>query len=191
MKIIENSLMQFLFLSIKSMHYLVNEKNPSYNLRLCRKKFSRKLGYDICVTQLKGKSIYPEFSAEEIISNDMLLREFSQKDIVEITKIAVEIQRNKINSTYSVCEIPLRKKTDNEYVVQQAGKSECQLITSSTIAANPMILQKFSPIDAYNFGYSNGIIEMRELNLQMKEAKQKSQRKAHVFKKIKKLFLIK
>ncbi len=189
MKKIEINLTQFLSLAVQSIYFLINERTPSNNFRFCSTKFSRKHGHDICVIQVKGKSIYPEFTAAEIINNPELLLEFSREDVVTITKIHMHIEYLKKNKMYSICEMPLRQK-DNIFIIQKVGDKNYNSINSSMFSRNIDFLENFSSIDAYNFGYVNGVKEMRDFPQQMKEAKEKEKNKKDIWYKIRKLFVI-
>src|SRR5687768_7435016 len=74
---------------------LVNKLEPEYTLKLEDIIYSKSHGHEICVMQLVGKSAFPKYTAEELLSDPGAMIGLSPLDAVTITRLDYKIKERK------------------------------------------------------------------------------------------------
>lgn len=131
---------------------LVNKLEPEYTIRLEDIIYSKSHGHEICVMQLVGKSAFPKYTTEELLSDPSAMIGLSPKDAVAITRLDYEIKERK--RKYQVLEID----RNGTILLRDSSGKECRFSEKNISSTREMIKDMRSE-DAHDLGYRVGFRE--------------------------------
>ena len=131
---------------------LVKKLEPEYTLRLEDIIYSKSHGHEICVMQLVGKSAFPKYTTEELLSNARAMIGLSPQDAVAITRLDYTLKERK--RKYQVLEID----RNGTILLRDHSEKECRYSEKHISSSREMIKEMRSE-DAHDLGYRVGFRE--------------------------------
>ena len=131
---------------------LVNKLEPEYTLRLEDIIYSKSHGHEICVMQLVGKSAFPKYTTEELLSNPSAMIGLSPQDAVTITRLDYTIKERK--RKYQVLEVD----RNGTILLRDSSGKECRF-SEKHISSTRKMIKDMRSEDAHDLGYRVGFRE--------------------------------
>lgn len=131
---------------------LVNRLEPEYTFKLIDIIYSKAHGHEICVMQLAGKSSFPKYTAEELLSTPEAMIGLSPLDAVRITKLDFAIKERKKKS--QVLEVD-----KNGTILLRDSSGNIIRYSEKYISSNREILKNMKSEDTHDLGYRVGFRE--------------------------------
>ncbi|MFA5958996.1 MAG: hypothetical protein WC785_00590 [Tatlockia sp.] len=131
---------------------LVNKLEPQYTLRLDDIIYSKSHGHEICVMQLVGKSAFPKYTTQELLSNPNAMIGLSPQDAVTITRLDYTIKER--NRKYQVLELD----RNGTILLRDFSGKECRF-SEKHISSTRTMIKDMRSEDAHDLGYRVGFRE--------------------------------
>lgn len=131
---------------------LINKIEPEYTWRLVDIIYSKKHGHEICVMHLAGKSAFPKFTAEELLSDPHAMKGMSALDAVSITKLDYVIKDRKKKSI--IIEIDR-----NGTILLGDSLGRERRYAEKFVSSNREMINSLHSQDAHDLGYRVGFRE--------------------------------
>lgn len=128
---------------------LVSKFEPQYTLRLEDIIYSKSHGHEICVMQLVGKSAFPKYTTEELLSDPNAMIGLSPQDAVTITRLDYLIKERK--RKLKVLEID----RNGTILLRDSSGKEVRY-SEKHISSSREIIKDMISEDAHDLGYRVG-----------------------------------
>ncbi|MBA3537312.1 MAG: hypothetical protein H0T84_12000 [Tatlockia sp.] len=128
---------------------LINKVEPEYTWRLVDIIYSKKHGHEICVMHLAGKSAFPKFTTEELLSDPHAMKGISALDAVSITKLDHIIKERKKKS------IVLEIDKNGTILLRDSAGNEHRY-AEKFVSSNREMIYDLQSQDAHDLGYRVG-----------------------------------
>lgn len=154
--------------------YLFDFKHTKYQFKLIDIIYSDKHNHKICHIHSSGKNIFFKLPAQEIINNPAFLSEFSQEDVVSITRLDNELEYITKTHPISIKEIiwPNEELTEPIIILYEIKKNNLIRLSLSDLLNNDKMIFSFKKEDTYKLGYLKGLFEEQNLARKKEIAKQ-------------------
>lgn len=134
---------------INEVKIAINEYCTKDPLILREIYFSKKLGHEVCVIQIRGKQIFPEIDPRFIFNNPQILECFCKKDVAAITAMAVKLNNDVKESRYKLIELPAESSENpNIVTILELGKGTYKNLNIDHIDQNESLKDRFTSSDA-------------------------------------------
>lgn len=137
---------------ISYLGYLAKRIEPAYTIRLEDIIYSKSHGHEICIMQLVGKSAFPKYTPEELLSDPRAMDGLSPQDAVQITRLDHLIKERK--KKLQVLEID---RNGTILLMDSSGKE--QRYSEKNISRSREMIKEMHSEDAHDLGYRVGLRE--------------------------------
>ncbi len=160
------------YISIIKARYKSLQKANAYPFafRIIDEEISAKNGKFLFILQLVGKNLISKLSINEITGDKQLLKSLSPTDLLKILNSLNKKKKKLLKKNENVIPFPcqtyykliaknynsIRQKTIFTLEITHANKITQKKIPAFEIANNPLILEKLTPQEIYELGYTVG-----------------------------------
>lgn len=145
--------------------YLFDFKYTKYQFKLVDIIYSDKHNHKICHIHSSGKNIFFKLPAQEIINNPAFLSEFSQEDVVSITRLDNELEYVTKTHPISIKEIiwPNEGITEPIIILSEIKKNNLIRLSLSDLLNNDKMIFSFKKEEIYKLGHLKGLFDEKNL----------------------------
>ena len=159
---------EYYFSSIKEKYKLLQKANTHpFSLRIIDEEVCKKNGETLFTLQLVGKNLVSKLYASDISKDKKLLKALSPIDLLKILNTSnKKFLYKRENIILFPCQAYYKLTAKNyNHIIQQtiftleitrASKITQKKLTALEIANNPLILEKLTPQEIYDLGYTVG-----------------------------------